>query len=297
MDGLSILLGVLIFVFFIVVFGMNFLNSTTNKGSKGHKEGFTDAGSTEAEVRATLDSLAFYISPDGTKFGSGTTDGEQLCTLFTLVRETLAKNEAAGQKLDDAEISKRVEATLESKIPGGALPCPLVKYPSSNSTDLEWLSFVQSIPQDFGARVVLMARYADTEITSVATQLQSALSGNVPIPTLPPITPPSPSTTQEPFINVCPPRIASKKRDDNEEASCTLPENLTPEQISPAITSVLRVLVDTKNSILVSNSIDPKSPIHEHIKNATKSANYLKAQQKAIQSGTLTMTGPVTALS
>ena len=290
MDGLSILLGVLILIFFIVVFGMNFLNTLTTK------EGFeTPAkGSTESQVRAILDPLAFYTSPDGTVFGSGKTDGEQLCSLFILVRDTLAKNEAAGQNLNDTEIAKRVEATLESKIPGGALACPLLTYPAPDSSNLEWLSFVQSIPEDFGARVVLMSVYADTELTSISSQMQSALAGDITIPPIPSI---SSTPTQEPFINVCPPRIASKKRDDQEEASCQLPESLGPDEIRAAIDSVLQKLVVKKNSILLANFIDPKINIHTNIVNAMKAASYLKKQQNAIKSGTLAMTGSVKDLS
>jgi hypothetical protein len=290
MDGLSILLGVLILIFFIVVFGMNFLNikSITKKEGFANTKGKSHTAA-EAKVRATLDTMAFYNNPDA----SGNTDGQELCSLFTLVRDTLAKNEAAGKKLDDSEIAKRVEASLDAKIPGGALPCPLLKYPSSDSTDIEWLSFVQSIPEDFGARVVLMARFADTEMTSVASQMQTLLGGKMTVPILPPITP----ETKEPFINVCPPRIAGKKRDDQEQASCTLPENLSPDEILLAIDSVLENLVAKKNSILLANLIDPTTTIHGNIVNATKSAAYLKETQQKIKDGTLTMTGPVVGLS
>ena len=273
------LFGILILIFLIVVFGMNFMNTRLSK--EGFVTNDSKQGDTEKQVRAVLDPMT---SPDG----------EELCSVFTMVRDTLAKNEAAGKNLDDAEIAKRVEATLESKIPGGALPCPLLKYPASDATDMEWLSFVQSIPEDFGARVVLMAVYADSELSSIASQMQAVIGGNVTIPKVPLV---SGTPAVEPFINVCPPRIAKKKRDDNEEAACKLPESLSPQEVKEGITSVLQVLVDTKNAILQSKGIIPSINIHTHVVNAKKAATYLKQKQTEIQAGTFKLSNPIAGLS
>ena len=290
MDRLSTLFGTLILIFLLVILGMNFINLIRTVKST---EGFVvNTSAIETQVRAVLDPMAFYNTPatlqQATPDSTSNSDGEQLCTLFTQVRDTLAKNEGAGQTLSDAEISKRVETTLASSIPGGALDCPLLKYPSSNSTDLEWLAFVQAIPEDFGARVVFMAQYADTEMTSVSSQMKDALSGNITVPTL----------IKEPFaVNVCPANIAKKKRDDQEESACSLPEDLSPEQIQEAIATALQNLLDKKNTILKAKFIDPTTTIHQNIVNATNAAAYLNKQHDAIKSGNVPLTAPIAGLS
>lgn len=291
MNGLSMLFGVLIIVFLAVVLFLNFFNTPLTK-----PEGFDDAPASkgqdkgqspiETQIRAVLDPMAFYNSPDGTPYGSGNTDGEQLCSLFTKVREALSKNEASGQTLSDSEVSKRVEESLRAKIPGGALPCPLLKYPVSGSSDLEWLSFLQAIPVDFGARVVLMAQYADYELTTTASKLKDALGGKVDIPAL-----------KESFISVCPPTLANKKRDDKKQLSCELPEDLSPAQIQQAVAMILQQLVAQKTTILKANMVNPAMNIHASVKDAKAAADYLKTQQAAMQSGSLGLSEPVAKLS
>jgi hypothetical protein len=291
MDGLSMLFGVLIAVFLLVVLSINFFNTRPAKEGFDSPDMQTSPSQTtiETQIRTVLDPLAFYNSPDGTSFGSGKTDGEQLCTLFTQVREALAKNEGAGQSLSDAEVAKRVEESLRMKIPGGALPCPLLQYPAQGSTDLEWLSFLQSVPEDFGARVVLMVQYVEAELTTTASNLKNALNGEIQIPTL-----------KESFINVCPPTLANKKRDDRKEAACSLPEDLSPEQIQEAVTLLLQSLVAKKNTILKANLKDilvPKKSVHQSIIDAKVAADYLKKQEESMKAGTLAISAPIAALS
>lgn len=281
MDGLSFLFGILTLLFLVAILGMNLANTSRQE------EHFVDSGSMAkseiaSEIRETLDKLAFYTSPDGSD--GSTSDGSRLCMVMSLIRMSMAENEGVGQNLSDAEISKRVEATLSTAIPGGVLPCPLLQYPSDSATDLEWLTWLQTVPTDFGARVVLMAVYADVTITSVANKMKDALSGDINIPSL------------QGFVDVCTPTTSEKKRSELEEKNCSLPELLTPDQIKEAVTKLLKKLVSEKERILAKvakenpltlGSID----VHAHIQSAIVAANYLNKQKQSLEAGTLTFSG------
>lgn len=197
----------------------------------------------------------------------------------------MKKNEMAGENGATAqEAEKRVEASLAIKIPGGALPCPLVKYPRAGATDLDWLDFIQKVPTDFGARVVFMAIYAKEFLADKEKILKDTLSGDVTVP-----------MPEEGFV-VCTPDLADTRRAERSKKSaesCTLPEDLTPEQISEAITLVLKQLVSKKNTLLKEKKIDPLIDILPLIKAATKSAAYINKKSEEAQSGTLQMDGPI----
>lgn len=177
MDGLSILLGVLTFIFILVIVGMNSINSIPGiLQTANANEGFNDAkasketsasASASIKIRKVLDKMT----------------NSKLCPLFTTIRENMAKNAKAGQDISQKEVANRVEADLAIKIPGGALPCPLLKYPKDGASDLEWLDFLQKVPSDFGARVVLMAIFAKDFLGNAQQTLQDALSGNGTPPT------------------------------------------------------------------------------------------------------------------
>ena len=286
MDGLSFLFGILTLLFLVAILGMNLANTSRVE------EPFVDSGSVAkseiaSEIRETLDQLAFYTSPDASGSGSNPTsasDGAKLCMIISLIRMSMAENEGVGQNLSNAEISKRVEATLSTAIPGGILPCPLLQYPSDSATDLEWLTWLQTVPTDFGARVVLMAAYADVTITSVANKMKEALSGDIKIPSL------------DGFVDVCTPTLSEKKRSELEEKNCSLPELLTPAQIKEAVTKLLKKLVSEKERILT--KVRKENPltlgpidVHTHIQNAIVAANYLNKQKQSLEAGTLTLSG------
>lgn len=281
MDGLSFLFGILTLLFLVAILGMNLANTSRVE------EPFVDSGSVAkseiaSEIRETLDKLAFYTSPDASD--ASASDGTRLCMIISLIRMSMAENEGVGQNLSDAEISKRVEATLSTAIPGGILPCPLLQYPSDSATDLEWLTWLQTVPTDFGARVVLMAAYADVTITSVANKMKDALSGNIKIPSL------------DGFVDVCTPTLSEKKRSELEEKNCSLPESLTPAQMKEAVTKLLKKLVSEKERILA--KVRKENPltlgeidVHTHIQNAIVAANYLNKQKQSLEAGTLTLSG------
>jgi hypothetical protein len=270
MDGLAILIGVLTFLFLVVLFYMNYKNSL-QQSKLISVDGFQDVSKAGAEeqIRAVLDPM---IVPE-------------ICPLYTTIRTNMKKNEMAGENGATAqEAEKRVEASLAIKIPGGALPCPLVKYPRAGATDLDWLDFIQKVPTDFGARVVFMAIYAKEFLADKEKILKDTLSGDVTVP-----------MPEEGFV-VCTPDLADTRRAERSKKSaesCTLPEDLTPEQISEAITLVLKQLVSKKNTLLKEKKIDPLIDILPLIKAATKSAAYINKKSEEAQSGTLQMDGPI----
>ena len=263
MDGLFILLVVLSIVFFVVLIGMNSINSV--KVSLPTTEGFADS-EIEVQIRAVLDQM----------------DSKDLCPLFTTIRSNMMKNAKAGQDISDQEAAKRVEADLLIKIPGGALPCPLLTYPKAGSSDLDWLDFLQKVPSDFGARVVLMAVFAQGFLATTEQTMKLALSGNG----IPPV--------EEGFA-VCSPDLADSRRAEkqNKGISCTLPEDLSPAQIQEAVTKLLKDLVANKTTILKSKKIDPLLDIKPLITQAKASAAYLSKKSEQAQSGTLQMEGSI----
>ncbi len=237
-----------------------FSDSDKNKTKKPSKS------PVEIQIRKILDSMK--------------SDG--LCPLYKTIRTNMAKNEKAGQDISDQEVNKRVEAALALKIPGGALPCPLLTYPKAGSTDLEWLDFLQQVPSDFGARVVLMAIYAQGFLADKEQILKDALSGNG----TPPIS--------DGFV-VCSPDVATSRRSEKKgkEERCTLPEDLSPEDIQEAVTTLLKKLVAEKNTILKDKKIDPNTNVESLIQKANVSAKYVEKKSEEAQSGSLQMDGPI----
>jgi hypothetical protein len=196
----------------------------------------------------------------------------------------MVKNEKAGQSISDQDAERRVDEALKLKIPGGALPCPLLQYPKDSATDIEWLTWLQEVPSDFGARIVLMTIYVDTSLTNAAQGLRSALQGNLNAAT----------QLSEPFA-VCPPDVAATRRAEKTKQppiSCTLPEETQPEQIQEQVTSLLKRLVSQKNQILKENNIDPNTNIIPLLQNAKVNQSYLEKQGKAAEAGTLEINIP-----
>jgi hypothetical protein len=275
MNGLVILLGVLSFIYILILMGMNIVNSVqkkeaftdgSEKPSKATKPTKVTKSPIEIQIRKILDSM----------------NSEGLCPLYKTIRTNMAKNEKAGQDVSDQEVNKRVEAALALKIPGGALPCPLLNYPKPGSTDLEWLDFLQQVPSDFGARVVLMAIYAQGFLADKEQLLKDALSGNG----TPPISD---------GFTVCSPDVATSRRAEKKgkEERCTLPEDLRPEDIQEAVTTLLKTLVAKKNTILKEKKIDPTINVEELIKKANASAAYVSQKSEQAESGSLQMDGPI----
>ena len=266
MDGVTIIIGVLTFIFIAVVLGMNFVNSVDSS----YIESFEDTPSTvEPQIREVLNKLT----------------NKDICAIYGKIRSTMAKNETAGPTgVSDTEAAKRVEANLAIKIPGGALKCPLLNYPKAGSTDLEWLSFLQTIPSDFGARVVFMAIFAKEYLSEVESTLKAALSGNGTVPNV------------EGFA-VCTPDVAATRRAEKAakvQGVCTLPEEMSQKEIEDAVTELLKQLVAQKITILNSKKIDPNIDINPLIADANKSLSYIDKKSQQAQDGTLAIDEPIT---
>lgn len=274
--GLTILIGVLILISLVLIFAMNWNNYHADL----YEEGFADTASSkpeksdiERQVRKVLDDLTV----------------EEICPLYDTIRKNMKKNEMSGPTpATAAEAHRKVEANLALKIPGGALPCPLLTYPRAGASDLDWLDFVQKIPVDYGARIVFMAIFAKEYLGSTEKLMKDALDGKGKIP---------PAEAFEGFV-VCSPdvidsRKAEKLKNAKAQQACDLPEDLTPEQINEAVTLILKQLVAEKTTVLNKKKIDPQIDILPLIKDATKSAVYLNQKGKQAEEGTLQMTGTI----
>jgi hypothetical protein len=279
--GLTILIGVLILISLSLIFAMNWNNYqadlyASHASYDSYEEGFSAAAPVipvisdiERQVRKVLDDLTV----------------EEICPLYDTIRKNMKKNEMSGPTpATEAEANRKVEANLALKIPGGALPCPLLAYPRAGSTDLDWLDFVQKIPVDYGARIVFMAIFAQEYLGSTEKLMKDALDGKGKIP------PP-----EEGFIVCSPDVIDSRKAEKlkKTQQACDMPEDLTPEQIKEAVTLVLKQLVAEKTTVLKRKQIDPQIDILPLIKDATKSAVYLNKKGKEAEEGNLQMTGTI----
>ena len=264
MDWLSALLILLSLAFVGLVFSMNFMNAAI----QDTKEPFEDTQQQQQQdspfapkIKAILDAMA-------------TPYANELCDVFKTIRDTMKKNIQAESKMSDAEAINKVDADLNTKIPGGALSCPLLKYPRAGATDLDWLHWLQNVPKDFGARVVLMADYANTFLLESKKGLEDAL--NAP---------------REGFQEICTPDVAETRRMEKAKASktssCILPEEADKKTIAEEIDLLLQQLVATKTSILKAKSINPTQDIGPWVASAKQSAAWLQQKKQQAESGTL----------
>ncbi len=221
-------------------------------------EGFEDSQNTPPlsplalQIRSVLDPMV------GTK-------SNDLCELVEFIRKRKIED-AIEKKYDEtkpidenlppqelpsltqSEAEKKVDAELALQIPGGPLPCPLLTYPKPTATDLEWLDFLQKLPSDFGARVVLMALYARNTLQKGLTDILEIKNAAAQV------------KTQEPFTALCPPSVADTRRAERknkEQAGCTLPEDAAPQVIKTNIEETLKKLVSEKTTILKGKDVDP----------------------------------------
>jgi hypothetical protein len=270
---MEILLGILTIAFLITLFCMNQFNIFSKK-----KEGFEDkppSSPLAPRIKAVLDPMV--ESPEVAK---------DLCSVFETVKKNMMKNEKTDKSLSDQEVERRVIKALTLKIPGGPLRCPLLQYPKDSATDIEWLTWLQTIPSDFGARIVLMANYANTTLENASTGLRNALSGKSNAATM----------VTESFT-VCPPDVAATRRAEKAkqiqpQTQCTLPEDAKPEDIQEQVTLLLKTLVAQKNQILKENNIDPTTKISTLLQSAKTNQAYLEKQGKAAEEGTLEVNLP-----
>lgn len=293
MDGLSILFGILTTLFIVLVIGVNTFHALDPVKKEGFEDGKESAPASQIplQIQTILDPMAKH--------------GPELCALFDKVRANMAKNEAAGQNLPAEEISRRVEKALAVAIPGGALPCSpaLLQYPKPGSTDLEWLDFLQKVPVDFGARVVLMALYARNTLVKTQINLEGQLARlknkdiKLKISKALGIAP-EPLTEEEKqqdeasegFAPLCPPTVADTRRAEKAakaQQACTLPEDLSPKEIQESVTSLLKQLVAKRTLLLKEKGVDPNIDLAPILKQAKDAAGILDMKGKQAEAGTL----------
>jgi hypothetical protein len=302
MDGLVLLFGVLTLLFVGLVIAMNVVNVTAST------DGFEDAGAGAGATAATAAPLATLPPKIRAVLDPMTASGDDLCALYDILRQTGIKNAKAGpgDPPSDAEAARKVEADFALKIPGGALPCPLLTYPKEGATDLDWLAFLQTIPKDFGARIVFMALYARDTLKEQLTTIKHSLgegfrslnvaytsegfrSLNVAYTSegFRSLNVAYIGIADEGFQAICTPEAAASRKANALTASCTLPEDLSPQQIDQAATDLLKSLVVGKMNALNAKKIDPTLDIAPIIKEAKGYAAQLKVYSDKAQSGTL----------
>jgi hypothetical protein len=316
MDGVSVLLAFLTVTVIGLILYLNLRPTST--------EGFTDKTQAEAQAAVKGSSIQLEI-----RNVLDPMTAPELCPLFEKLRANMVKNEKAGQSISDAEAVKRTETALALKIPGGALPCPLLQYPSETATDLEWLTWLQGVPTDFGARVVFMAIFLRKKLGATARRLKEVL-GNAKLDTderkkaiqrqneetkerlaaaKVEGSPFDPSTEfeedqqleegEEGFASICPPDVATTRRAEklkagtaDSAATCTLPEDMTPEQIQEAVSVLLKQLVGQKSKILTEKGVDPTIELTPLLQKAKASQDYLELIQQQQEQGTLAFNLP-----
>ena len=265
MEGTSILLFGLTVLFLAIVLGMNLYNTWF---FQVRSEGFQDVQAQPIQESPLAPRIRAILDPMATPYA------KDLCAVYSTIRTTMQKNIKADKGVDDKEAIQQVDADLLTKIPGGALPCPLLQYPRAGSTDLQWLHWLQGIPKDFGARVVFMADYAKTFLGETKQQLEAALSGK-PL---------------EAFQDICTPDVADTRRMEaakKQTSNCILPENADPKTIANQVDSLLKQLVKEKDSILKAKNINPSQDIGPWIASAKQSAAWLDETAKRAESGDL----------
>jgi hypothetical protein len=273
MDKLYLLFGILTLVFLLAIFGMNiaasfYTNTTT------YAEPFAASGPSaiEKKIRASMDKLALYMAPDG----SPATEGRKVCDYFVNLRDGMEKNEAKTYpSLAPSEISKRVDAALKIAIPGGPLPCPLLQYPVAGSTDVAWVTWLQNIPVDFGARVVFMIVYADEKITPTEKTLRDA------------------AVEIQAFVDICTPDLTTLKEKSGKADSCVMPKDITPAQLDKTADTIISQLqAAAANTISKQLSLTNPNKIYEDMKmrvaRTQKAIDYINSQRDMADKSGLT---------
>lgn len=280
MDGLVLLFGVLTLLFVGLVIAMNVVNVTAST------DGFVDAGAGAAAAAAAAGTAGTSLLAPKIRavLEPMTASGDDLCALYDILRQTGIKNAKAGpgDPPSDAEAARKVEADFALKIPGGALPCPLLTYPKEGATDLDWLAFVQTIPKDFGARIVFMALYARDTLKEQLKTIKNSLGEGFRSLNVAYI-----GDADEGFQAICTPEAAASRKANALTASCTLPEDLSPQQINQAATDLLKSLVVGKMNALNAKNISSSLNIAPIVKEALGYAAQLKDYSDKAQSGTL----------
>lgn len=305
---LAVVFGVLSVVCIGVILYINTANLSTAT------EGFAESASSSKAKKPTASAIETQIRAILDPFVTEPTTGPQLCKIYTYMRARNALNiqaransaamntSANGDAISETEVQKQVEADFATGIPGGALQCPLLTYPTPGSTDADWLDFINQLSPDFLARIIYMASYAQATLGKQASDLRSSLEGV--LGKMNTITP-----NAEGFTSVCPPSLQTSRRLEKlgrANPACSLPEDMSPKEIQESVTAVLQQLVGQENMAIraiqlkqsgasslataIITDIVPSYDLKKTIADATVSMEYLKKQHQAAMKGELVPT-------
>lgn len=242
---------------------------------------------------------------------------DDLCAVYVQIRKILAENIQGDTKEPTADTLDKVEKYLATELTVPPLPCPTFKYPSAKA-DLEWVVFLNEIPTDIGARFKLMAIYAQRELKFRAQNVKDGLARKTLVPesqkddaekmriAMKHVLSAFP-TEKEGFIGIqdiqgiqgikaipriigiCPMTVADSRRLEKKGSTCTLPEDLTPEEIEIAVNGILEKIVSDTNSVLASKYIDPAIDVTPFIADAKVNGDYITKMKAKALDGSLLM--------
>jgi len=289
MDGLDAVFYSLV-VLFILTLSYLHVKILLDKGKEGFdtmSSGSSPSGSpgpsaVEQTIRTALDR---YTDP-------------ALCDVYTQLRAIIAQNIQGNTLTPTADTLTKVDAYLAKEITLPPLPCPVFTYPTAKS-ELEWLVFLNALPIDIGARHVLMAVYAQREMKFRATNVKTALARGTPVPDAEKdeaeikrisnkvLLSAFPAEGFSSIIGICPVSVQDTRRMEKKHAGCTMPEDMTHDEIVQSVDNILQKMEDEKKKILAEKYISPDLDLTPFIADAKKNSDYVKKMSAKALDGSL----------
>jgi transcriptional regulator with XRE-family HTH domain len=283
MDGMNAIFFMLVLIF------IGTITYLQVKLFKGRTEGFIGSTSSspgpstvEVTIRAALDQ---YLN-------------SELCDVYVIIRNYLGQYLQGDTNPPTKETLVQVEEYLTREITLAPLPCPAFKYPKAKA-ELEWLVFLNELPTDIGARFVLMAVYAQRVARFYVKNIQTVIDGNAPLPesqisadehariTNKILLSALPAEGFASIIGICPVSVQDTRRAEAASKRCTMPEDLTHDEIVQSVKNILEEMKKKKINILTEKFIDPNIDVIPFIKDAKDNSNYLNALKTKATDGTL----------
>ena len=274
--GLFILIG-------LVLYTRTFFSPT---------EGFADISISEplpSEVETTIrKALDPYLNKD-------------LCDVYTDIRASISQTIQGDQNPSTPETIKKIDARLTTLLTLPPLPCPAFTYPEAKS-EVEWITFLNEIPVDIGARFLLMVAYAQRELHYRAQTMKAITAGKT-------VDPNGSSDTAEvariadrvliqsldsaqategfeSIVGICPMSVADTRRAEHAPA-CMLPEDLSHEEIVQSMKNILAKITDTTKKVLAPKFISPDLDVKAFLKDAKENRDYLNRIKAKALDGSL----------
>jgi hypothetical protein len=283
MDGLDAVFILLVLSFILI---LGYVYSTVFPIT----EGFTDSSSSsptpvsdvELRIRSALDP---YLNDD-------------LCTIYSEMRKVLGQSIQGNSSPPTPATIKKVDATLTTEITQPPLPCPAFTYPTGHS-EVEWINFLNGIPVTIGGTFVLMAIYAQRELAYRVNTIKTALDGGIPIAEAnkddaekqrilnKTILSSMPTEGFTSIIGLCPMTTQAAAAAAAGSSPCTMPTELTHDEIVQSTTNILAKIDEQKTSILSAMYISPTIDVKPFLADALKNVLYLKSLISKASDGTL----------